>query len=75
MTGNNRVTYKDIMEFQEKIFNELTEIRGDIAVLDKCMAEDREKTKHLLRRDTIGYVWDSITSIGAAIAIAISMRR
>ena len=69
--SNGRVTYKDIMEFQEKVFGELTEIRGDISTVREEVAVDRTATKSLLRRDTIGYVWDSINTIAATIVIAL----
>ena len=65
-----RVTYKDIMEFQERVFGELTDIRGDISKVREEVAVDRTATKSLLRRDTIGYVWDSINTLAATILIA-----
>ena len=34
-------------------------------------ATDRTAVKSLLRRDTIGYVWDSINTLGATILIAL----
>ena len=72
--ANSRVTYKDIMDFQEKVFDELTDIRGDIAKVREEAATDRTSVKSLLRRDTIGYVWDSLNSLVTAVAIAIFLR-
>lgn len=69
--SNGRVTYKDIMEFQEKVFDELTAVRGDIAEVRETQATDRARTKSLLRRDTIGYVWDSINTLATTIVIAL----
>lgn len=69
--SNNRVTYKDIMEFQEKVFDELTNVRGDIADVREAQATDRARTKSLLRRDTIGYVWDSINTLVGTALIAL----
>jgi len=70
-SNGGRVTYKDIMGFQEKIFNELTEVRSEISLLRESAATDRTATKSLLRRDTIGYVWDSVNSLIAAAVIAL----
>ena len=69
--SNNRVTYKDIMDFQEKVFDELTDIRGDISKVREEVAVDRTATKSLLRRDTIGYVWDTINTLVATVVIAL----
>jgi len=69
--ANGRVTYKDIMEFQERVFGELTDIRGDIARVREEVAVDRTATKSLLRRDTIGYVWDTINTLVATVVIAL----
>ena len=69
--SNNRVTYKDIMDFQEKVFGELTDIRGDISKVREEVAVDRTATKSLLRRDTIGYVWDTINTLVATVVIAL----
>ena len=69
--SNSRVTYKDIMDFQQKVFDELTDVRGDIAKVREEVAVDRTATKSLLRRDTIGYVWDSFNTIAAMIVIAL----
>ena len=69
--SNSRVTYKDIMDFQEKVFDELTDIRGEVAKIREEKAEDRTAVKSLLRRDTIGYVWDSFNTIAATIVIAL----
>jgi len=70
-SNGGRVTYKDIMGFQEKIFNELTEVRSEISLLREVAATDRMSVKSLLRRDTIGYVWDSVNSLIAAAVIAL----
>ena len=70
-SNGGRVTYKDIMGFQEKIFNELTEVRLEISLLREVAATDRMSVKSLLRRDTIGYVWDSVNSLIAAAVIAL----
>jgi len=69
--SNGRVTYKDIMTFQEKVFDELTAVRGDIAEVRETQATDRARTKSLLRRDTIGYVWDSFNTVVATVVIAL----
>ena len=69
--SNGRVTYKDIMAFQEKVFDELKEVRGDIATIREEVATDRTSVKALLRRDTIGYVWDSINTLVATFIIAL----
>ena len=37
--SNNRVTYKDIMVFQEKVFDELTKVRGDVAEISSALAK------------------------------------
>jgi len=84
MTGEkvSRVTYKDIIAFREKVFDELTTIRkentDDRAAIREEITEVRvelgrqdQKFKGLIRRDTIGYVLDSFI---AAIAIAIGVR-
>lgn len=83
-TANSpRVTYKDIMDFQEKVFGELTNIRkenaDDRAAIIEDLTEVRielgrqdEKFKGLIRRDTIGYVLDSFV---AGLAIAIGIRK
>ena len=73
--GNSRVTYKDIMAHQEKVFDELTDIRKEVSKVREGQAKEAEKTKHLLRRDTIGYIWDSFTTLIAAIAIALTTRQ
>ena len=70
-SNGGRVTYKDIMGFQEKIFNELTEVRSEISLMREVAATDRMSVKSLLRRDTIGYVWDSVNSLIAAAVIAL----
>lgn len=83
--GSPRITYKDIIAFREKIYEELTELRkdngGEFTAIREEISEIRieikgqdEKFKGLLRRDTIGFVWDSLTTLGAAIAIAIGVR-
>ena len=69
-SNGGRVTYKDIMDFQQKVFNELTEVRSEISLLRESAATDRTATKSLLRRDTIGYVWDSFNTLIATICIA-----
>ena len=84
MTGDktSRVTYKDIMDFQEKVFGQLTEIRkentDDRAAITEVITEVRvelgrqdEKFKGLIRRDTIGYVLDAFVT---GIAVAIGLR-
>ena len=70
-SNGGRVTYKDIMDFQQKVFNELTGVRSEISLLRESAATDRTATKSLLRRDTIGYVWDSINTLAATIIIAL----
>jgi len=83
--GSPRITYKDIIAFREKIFDELTTmrkensveciaIRGEISEITTEITRQNEKFKGLLRRDTIGFVWDSLTTLVASIAIAIGMR-
>ena len=83
--GSPRITYKDIIAFREKIFDELTEmrkenanectvIRGEISAITTEITRQNEKFKGLLRRDTIGFVWDSLTTLAAAIAISIGVR-
>ena len=69
-SNGGRVTYKDIMDFQQKVFNELTGVRSEISLLRESAATDRTATKSLLRRDTIGYVWDSFNTLIATICIA-----
>ena len=70
-SNGGRVTYKDIMDFQQKVFNELTGVRSEISLMRESAATDRTATKSLLRRDTIGYVWDSVNSLIAAAVIAL----
>ena len=36
--SNNRVTYKDIMDFQEKVFDEITKVRGDVSGISTALA-------------------------------------
>ncbi len=48
--GNNRVTYKDIMDFQEKVFHELTEVRGDIAGIGASLAAGEANFKAINKR-------------------------
>ena len=69
-SNGGRVTYKDIMDFQQKVFNELTEVRSEISLIRECAATDRMSVKSLLRRDTIGYVWDSINTLIATVCVA-----
>ena len=69
-SNGGRVTYKDIMDFQQKVFNELTGVRSEISLMREVAATDRMSVKSLLRRDTIGYVWDSINTLIATICIA-----
>jgi hypothetical protein len=76
-SNGNRVTYhdimnmqRDIMEFQERVYSELKDVRKEISRLHTATATDRTRVSSLLRRDTIGFVWDSINSLVAAIAIA-----
>ena len=69
-SNGGRVTYRDIMDFQEKVFNELTEVRSDISLLRESAATDRTSVKSLLRRDTIGYVWDSFNTLIATVCVA-----
>ena len=85
-TANSpRVTYRDIIAFREKIFDELTEMRKDssdeFAAIRVEISEIRveikgqdEKFKGLIRRDTIGYVWDSLTTLVAAATLGIVAR-
>jgi len=79
--GNPRITYKDIIAFREKIFDELTEIRendtkertairSEISEIKVEIKGQDEKFKGLIRRDTIGYVLDALVT-GIAIAIGI----
>ena len=83
--GSPRITYKDIIAFREKIFDELTEIRvndtkertairAEISEIKVEIKGQNERFKGLLRRDTIGFVWDSLTTLAAAVAIAIGVR-
>jgi hypothetical protein len=44
-------------------------VRLEIAKLHTAMATDRTRVDSLLRRDTIGYVWDSLNSLIAAIIV------
>ena len=81
-----RVTYKDIMTFQAKVFDELTgirtanaseftAIRGEISEIKTEIKVHREAVKGLIRRDTIGYVWDSLTTLVAMVAMSLGMRK
>ena len=83
--GNPRITYKDIIAFRETIYKELTEmrkenaddrteIRKEISAINIEITGQNERFKGLLRRDTIGFVWDSLTTLAAAIAISIGVR-
>ena len=87
MSGNGspRITYKDIIAFREKIYEELTDLRkdnaGEFTVIRNEISEIRVDIRgqevrfdSLIRRDTIGYVWDSLTTLVAAVAIAIGVR-
>ena len=55
---------KQRSEMELRIMEKLSEIREE-------NAEDRTSVKSLLRRDTIGYVWDSFNTIIATIVIAL----
>ena len=68
---NGRVTYKDIMDFQEKVFDELTDIRAEISATREAVALDRGRVKGLLRRDTWGYVWDTANTLFNAALLAL----
>lgn len=68
-----RITYKDIYDFREKLFDELTEIRqlhtDAVATVMEEISEIKieikgqdEKFKGLIRRDTIGYAVDSLVA-------------
>jgi hypothetical protein len=48
--SNGRVTYKDIMDFQEKVFHELTEVRGDIAGIGASLAAGEANFKAINKR-------------------------
>ena len=67
-TNGARVTYKDIMDFQEKVFDELTGIRKDVADLRVQAGEDRGSVSALIRRDTIGY-WVDVLSIALTFGV------
>ena len=80
--GNPRITYKDIIAFREKVFDELTAIRKENTDDREAIREDLsdvrvelgrqdEKFKGLIRRDTIGYAVDSLV---AGIAIWLGVR-
>ena len=80
-TNSSRVTYKDIMGFQKKVFDELTEIRkenandrseimGEISEIKIDIRGQDEKFKGLIRRDTIGFVLDSFVA-GIAVYLGI----
>ena len=71
MTEGKRITYQDIHELQSKTFAELKEIRREIADLRTEVAVQRISTGSLLRRDTIGYVWDSLNTLIAAVIVVI----
>lgn len=84
MSGNGspRITYKDIIAFREKIFDELTtmrkenaddreSIRGEITEVRVELGRQDEKFKGLIRRDTIGYILDSVV---ASIAVYLGVR-
>ena len=84
MSGDKvpRVTYKDIMDFQEKVFGQLAAIRKENTDDRDAIREDLtdvrvelgrqdEKFKGLMRRDTIGYAVDSLV---AGIAIWLGMK-
>jgi len=84
MSGDKvpRVTYQDIMDFQEKVFGQLTQIRKENTDDREAIREDLtevrvelgrqdEKFKGLIRRDTIGYAVDSLV---AGIAIWLGTR-
>ena len=51
------------LERHEKIMEAVSEVKTVAAI-------DRTSTKSLLRRDTIGYVWDSFNTLIATICIA-----
>ncbi len=55
---------KQRSEMELRIMEKLSEIREE-------NAEDRTSVKSLLRRDTIGYVWDSFNTLVATIVIAL----
>ena len=55
--------------------DEFTAVRKDIAIIREENATDRTSVSSLLRRDTIGYVWDSINTLLTVIAVALWTRR
>jgi len=80
-----RITYRDIFDFREKIFDELidlrrengaefTAIRNEISEIKIEIQRQDGKFKGLIRRDTIGYVWDSLTTLVAAATLGIVAR-
>ena len=80
--GSPRITYKDIIAFREKVFDELTEMRKENATERTAIRDEisdikveikgqDEKFKGLIRRDTIGFMLDSVV---ASIAIYLGVR-
>ena len=55
---------KDIADMETRLTEKITDAQVDAAT-------DRTAVKSLLRRDTIGYVWDSFNTIAATIVIAL----
>ena len=55
---------KQRSDMELRIMEKLSEIREESAV-------DRTSVKTLLRRDTVGYVWDSFNTLVATIVIAL----
>ena len=73
-SNGGRVTtrefYDALLDQNKNIANMEMRLVEEIGKIKTSAAVDRTATKALLRRDTIGYVWDSINTLIATICIA-----
>ena len=73
-SNGGRVTtrefYDALLDQNKNIANMEMRLVEEIGKIKTSAAVDRTATKSLLRRDTIGYVWDSINTLIATICIA-----
>ena len=73
-SNGGRVTtrefYNALLDLNKNIANMEIRLIYEIGNVKTSAAVDRTAGKSLLRRDTIGYVWDSINTLIATICIA-----
>ena len=65
-----REFYNALLDQNKSIANMEARLIEEIGKVKTSAAVDRTATKALLRRDTIGYVWDSLNTLIATICVA-----